>query len=128
MNNELVRPEVIRVDEEDLDFIKLGTYIGAFFNYKGKPFTGYVVMGYYENNNIHLEYEYFEGEMMGWEVEYHENGKVKEKTLMYGATTVVYYEYDEQGNELDGGFIEPKSLYNKCARLTGMELIEEDDE
>lgn len=87
----------------------------------------YCNLDYHRNGNIEFEHEHFEGEQMGWEVEYHENGKVKEKTLMSGATMVVYYQYDEEGNELDGGFIEPKRLYNECARLTGMDLIEDDD-
>ena len=128
MNNELVRPELQRVHEDDLEYVRNGTYIGLFYNYKGKPFTGYMVLGYYDNGNVEIEYEYFEGEQMGWEVEYYENGKVKDKTLMYGATSIVYYEYDEAGNETEVGFVASKSLYNKCARLIGMEEIDETEE
>lgn len=128
MNNNLVRPSIQRVDDNDLTFVKPGTYIGSFFNYQNEPFTGYRVLGYHDNGNIEIEYEYFEGEQMGWEVEYYENGKVKDKTLMYGATSIVYYEYDEAGNETEVGFVAPKALYNECARLIGMEEIDESED
>lgn len=128
MDQELKRPEKIRVSEENLEYWKTGTYINVDYKYNGQPFTGFAVMGHYDNGFIEGEMEYHEGEQLGWEVYYYENGKIKEETLMYGATSIVFYEYDQEGNITDGGFIEPKFLYNECARLIGIEEIEEDDQ
>ena len=126
MNDDLKRPEMIRVLEEDLEYWKTGTYINEDYKYMGEPFTGFAVGGYYDNGNIEAEREYHNGEHIGWEVEYHENGKVAYETLMYGATSIIYNEYDEYGEKVDGGFVATKSLYNECARAIGIDEIEED--
>ncbi|PTX63779.1 hypothetical protein C8N46_101385 [Kordia periserrulae] len=127
MNQSIIRPEKIRVDIENLEYWKTGTYTGVDYKYNGKPFTGFAVLGYYNNGQIEGEWEYHDGEKLGWEIDYYENGNIKEKTLTYGATSIVFYEYDEQGNIIDHGFVAPKTIYNECARLIGMQEIEEDD-
>ena len=44
---------------------------------------------------------------------------------MYGATSIVYYKYDEEGVETKVGFVASKALYNECAQLIGIDLIDE---
>jgi hypothetical protein len=123
MKNELVRPEIQRVDEKDLEFIKMLS-TGGFFHYHGKPFTGFVVWEYHENGNIWYEEEYAQGQVMGWEVNYYDNEKVATKSLMLGLTTVCLADYDYEGNVEDAYWLATKKLYNMCAELTGMDLIE----
>ncbi|MEP0263109.1 hypothetical protein [Dokdonia sp.] len=125
MNNEFKRPELIRVAEDDLTYIGTGKYIAEEYWYEGKPFAGFVVIDYHDNGNIQSEQEYVDGQTMGWEVLYYENGKIEIETLMYGATSVVYREYTEEGELLEEGWVYPKEFYNSVARETGMEAIEE---
>ena len=54
-------PNKIRVDTEDLQYIKGNDYIGVDMNYQGKPFTGFEIDGYYENGQIAGEIEYVNG-------------------------------------------------------------------
>lgn len=126
MKNNIKRPNILRVDEKQLTFMGHGKYVGEEFNYRGKPFTGYVVMDYHENGNILLEQEYVDGQVCGWEVEYHENGVIKEETLMAGATSIVYREFSKDGTLLDEGWLESKAFYNEIADETGMDKIPED--
>ena len=127
MKNQLKRTDVIRVDENQLTFMGHGKYVGEEFNYRGKPFTGFVIIDYHENGNILLEQEYVKGQVFGWEVIYHENGALKEETLMAGATSVVYREFSEDGTLLEEGWLESKAFYNKVAEETGMDKIPEDE-
>jgi hypothetical protein len=123
MKNELVRPEIQRVAEKDLEFIEMLS-TGGFLHYQGKPFTGFEVTDYYEDGTIWSEQEYAEGQVMGWEVNYYDNGKVADKSLMLGLTSVCTAKYDYEGNIEDAYWITSKKLYNMCAELTGMDLIE----
>jgi hypothetical protein len=93
MKNELIRPEIQRVDDKDLEFIKMLS-TGGFLHYQGKPFTGFEVTDYYEDGTIWSEQEYAEGQVMGWEVNYYDNGKVADKSLMLGLTSVCTADYD----------------------------------
>ncbi len=125
MNQELKRPDKIRVKEEDLDDKGTGKYTGLEYWYKGEPFTGFVVFSYHDNGFIASEQEYVDGQTMGWAVDYHDNGKIEYESLEYGASSVVFYEYDDQGNQTDGGFVNTKALYNSVARYTGMPQVDE---
>lgn len=127
MKNQLKRPDVIRVDENQLTYMGHGKYTGEEFNYRGKPFTGFVVMDRYENGNILFEKEYVNGQITGWEVEYHENGIIKEETLMAGATVIMYREFSKDGALLDEEWLESKAFYNEIAEETGMDKIPEDE-
>ncbi|MGQ3677693.1 toxin-antitoxin system YwqK family antitoxin [Tenacibaculum discolor] len=125
MNQELKRSEKTRMFYEDLEAKGSGKYTGVEFWYKGRPFTGFVVFSYHENGLIASEQEFVDGQTMGWAVDYHENGKIEYESLRYGASSVVFYEYDEQGKQTDGGFVNTKALYNSVARYTGMPTIDE---
>lgn len=116
-----------RVSEENLELWRSATYLHDDYKYNGKPFTGFAVLEYHSNGNISYELEYHEGQQLGWEVTYHENGKIERETLMYGATSIVFYEYDVNSKKLSGGFVAPKSLYNECARIIGIDEIDEDE-
>jgi len=124
MTNKLIRPEIIRVSEDQLESKGHGKYTGLEYWYKGKPFTGFVVDDFYPNGNIQGEQEYVNGETMGWRVKYYENGEIEYECLYYGATGVFFREYDINGKILDEGFTAPKEFYNKIALETGMEQIE----
>ncbi|WP_093670800.1 hypothetical protein [Tenacibaculum sp. MAR_2009_124] len=125
MNQELKRSEKIRVKEEDLDDKGTGKYTGLEYWYEGKPFTGFVVFSYHDNGFVASEQEYVDGQTMGWAVDYHDNGKIEYESLEYGASSVVFYEYDTEGNQTDGGFVNTKALYNSVARHTGMPQVDE---
>lgn len=102
-NNELKRPEKIRVEEERLEYCKTGIYTGVDYKYLGEPFTGFAVVDYHDNRNIASEIEYNNGEQLGWEIEYYDNGKISYEALMYGETTILFNEYDLNGNYERGG-------------------------
>ena len=123
MNSKLKRPEIRRVDEKYLTVVGHGKYTDVEFHYQGQPYTGFVVIDRHVNGNVAFEQEYVNGQTMGWEVEYYENGKIKLESLEYGATSVVFYEYSETGALLEGGFVAPKEYYNKVADQTGMDKI-----
>jgi antitoxin component YwqK of YwqJK toxin-antitoxin module len=125
MTNELKRPEIIRVNEENLQDVGHGKYTGAEYWHENKPFTGFVVIEYHANGNIFAEKEYVNGQKMGWEVEYHENGKIQHEGLEYGATSVFFREFDTEGNKTTEAWIAPKQLYNMVALETGIPIIEE---
>jgi len=125
MTQELKRPEIVRVFFEDLEGKGSGKYTGAEYWYEGKPFKGFVVFAYHDNGYVASEQEYVEGQTMGWAVDYHENGKIEYESLEYGASSIVFYEYDEEGNKVNGGFVNTKALYNSVARLTGMPTVDE---
>lgn len=126
MKQELKRPEIIRIHFEKLECRGSGKYIGEEYWHQGKPFTGFVVFDYHDNGFVEFEQEHVDGQTMGWEVEYYPNGKIKLETLMYGATSVVFREFDEQGNlTSDEGWVYPKEFYNSVARYTGMPTIDE---
>lgn len=113
------RPDKIRVDVDDLEKGKTNVYTGGLYrNYQGKPFTGFMVDGYYENGQIAGESEYVNGEDIGWEIEYYDNGLVEKESLDYGATNVYYAEYDREGNKVLSGFFAPELLEKVCA-ITG---------
>lgn len=118
MNTNKRMPNKIRVDSEDLQYVKGNDYFGVEYNYQGKPFTGFELDGYYENGQVACETEYVDGEQMGWVIEFYDNGMVERETLNYGATTVYFNEFDEDGNKTIGGFV-AKHLLEKVCAITG---------
>ena len=124
MSQKLKRPNIIRVDESNLEYKGHGKYIAEEYWFQGKPFTGFVVLARHKNNFVKLEQEYVDGQTLGWEVEYYENGKIEYESLELGATSVLYREYDISGVLLDEGWVAPKYFYNLVAKETGMPVIE----
>lgn len=123
MTNKLKRPEIIRVNEKNLEAKGHGMYTGLEYWYKGKPFTGFVIDDYHKNGNIAAEQEYVNGQTMGWRVTYYENGEIEEEILYYGATSVCFKSFDKQGKITMEGFVAPKEYYNRVAEKTGMPPI-----
>jgi len=76
-------PNKVRVDTEDLQSVRIGTYIGEDMTYQGKPFTGFEIYGYYENEQIAGEFEYVDGERMGWDIQYYDNGLVERESRLW---------------------------------------------
>jgi len=114
MNQILKQPEKIRVDENDLEDVRQSDGGYGFYNHKGKPFTGYLVMDYHPNGNIMYEEEYKEGEHLGWDNFYYENGQLERETLMVGATTLYFLTYDEEGNATNEKWLQvPQEMYDK---------------
>jgi hypothetical protein len=103
------RPDKIRVDIDDLEKGQTNIYTGGLYrNYQGKPFTGFMIDGYYEN-----------GEDIGWEIEFYDNGLVERESLNYCATTVYFNKFDKAGNKILGGFVADKELLYKVCDITG---------
>ncbi|WP_390450210.1 hypothetical protein [Chryseobacterium sp. Alg-005] len=94
---------------------------GVYRSYNGKPFTGFIIHGYYENGQIAGETEYVNGEDIGWVIEFYENGNVRNESLEYGATDVYFAEYDKEGNKISSHFFASgtirKSLCNYGKRF-----------
>lgn len=118
MNTNKRMPDKIRVDTEDLQSMRVGAYIGEDMNYKGTPFTGFEIYGYYENGQVVGEFEYVNGERMGWTIEFYDNGVIMNESLDYGATNVYYATYDRDGTKTGSHFFAPELLEKVCA-LTG---------
>lgn len=116
MVNEFKKPNKERVDLDNLEYWRDNKYFGDDYKYNGNPFTGFAVISSYDNNVIEHEVEYINGEPLGWEVEYFENGKIKEETLNYGENSVFSVEYDEEGNKIAGGLIASKEIYEECLK------------
>jgi hypothetical protein len=114
------RPDKIRVDIDDLEKGQTNIYTGGLYrNYQGKPFTGFMIDGYYENGQIAGESEYVNGEDIGWEIEFYDNGLVERESLNYCATTVYFNKFDKAGNKILGGFVADKELLYKVCDITG---------
>lgn len=103
MSQELKQAIKTRVPEDGIEVVSYSEGGYMTIHYQGKPFSGYLVMDYHTNGNIMFEEEYKEGEHLGWDNEYHENGQLKDSTLMVGATVLTFYEFDENGIEQEGG-------------------------
>jgi len=114
LTNELKKPNKDRVDLDDLEFWKDNKYFGDDYYYNSEPFTGFAVNSYYDNGNVENEIEYIDGEPLGWEIEYYENGKINIETLNYGENSVYSVEYDEEGVKISGGVISSQESYEKC--------------
>lgn len=125
MTNELKRPEIIRKKESELESKGVGKYTGSEYWYQGKPFTGFVIYEFHSNGNIAFEAEHVDGQTMGWDVEYYENGKIKHESLEYGATSVVFRKFNKEGVLTKEGWVAPVEYYNAVAKETGMDTIEE---
>jgi len=124
MKNKLKRPEIIRKHTDELEMVGSGKYYGEEYKYQGKPYTGFVIFDYWPNGNIMGEAEHVDGVVMGWEVDYYENGNIEYAVLMYGGKSVVYYEYSESGELIEEGWVADKKHYNDVAKLTGIDPIE----
>lgn len=113
MNQKLKQEHKLRVPEAELEIVShsLGGYM--FYHYQGKPFSGYLVMDYFSDGKIMYEEEFKEGDHMGWDNLYHENGQLKTSSLMLGATSLRWYEYDLEGNLIliGGESSVPESTY-----------------
>ncbi len=112
-------PDLIRVDNEDLKKVRVGTYAGSDKEYNGKPFTGFAVLGYYENDEVVCETQYVNGEQEGWVLEFYDNGQLQRETLNYGATTVFFREFDTEGKKIAGGFVAPEFLLTEVCEHIG---------
>lgn len=113
MNQILKETDKIRVPINQLEDIRQSHGGYDFYHYQGKPFNGYLVMDYFENGNVMFEEEYRDGEHQGWDNEYYETGELKESSLMLGATTLKYWEYNKDGSVAKEGKQMSKEKYNQ---------------
>lgn len=117
------QPHKIRIDRDDLKDIPgtINPYTGlTYLSYQGQPFNGFRQSGYYDNGQVVNEFEYVDGEDIGWRISFYENGMVERESLDYGQTTVFFVKYDEQGNKTLGGFLAEGLLDEVCA-ITGQD-------
>lgn len=113
------RPEKERVDIDDLEEKDMNICTGGmFYDYMNKPFTGFMIHGYFENGQISGETEYVNGEDIGWVIEYYENGNTENESLQYGATNVYFADYKDDGTKISSHFFARELLQKVCA-ITG---------
>lgn len=92
---------IIKVKEEELEFIDIDGGGIPIYHYQGNPFTGVVVDYFFGTNKIAGETEYVNGYQEGVERNYYENGNIeyecyKKNNKLHG----IYRDWDQQGNLL----------------------------
>lgn len=92
---------ILRIEEGNKDLIidRLDGGGMPVYQYKGKPFTGFL----FKNNNdgsLCFEREYKKGYEDGWYRSYYKNGQKKKEYKSLNNMTVddTYKEWDEEGN------------------------------
>lgn len=90
---------ILRIREEDLEFIDIDGGGIPIYHYQGNPFTG-LLLEYYDNI-FHREIEYINGYQDGVERVFYENGNIKyefhsKNNKPHGTTK----HWDDQGNLL----------------------------
>jgi len=81
MNQILKQLNKIRVPESELEILSHSDGGYMKYGYKNQPFTGYMVMDYHPNGYVMYEEEFKEGEHLGWDNLYYENGQLERETL-----------------------------------------------
>lgn len=81
--------DILRVKDEDLEFIGIDGGGIPIYHYQGKPFTGIIVDYFTGSNIVAGETEYINGYRDGVDREYYENGKIQ-------------YEFNSKNNKLHG--------------------------
>jgi antitoxin component YwqK of YwqJK toxin-antitoxin module len=89
----------LKVAERQLQYAGFDGGGIARYNYKGKPFTGFIIYNYFKSGTIAAEIEYTNGYQEGVEREFYENGKMKNEfhtknNMLDGVTKC----WDEDGN------------------------------
>lgn len=79
--------EILRVKEEDLEFVDIDGGGTPIYHYQGKSFTG-MLLEYYDSI-LYREIEYINGYEDGVEKVFYESGKIK-------------HEFHSKNNKLDG--------------------------
>jgi antitoxin component YwqK of YwqJK toxin-antitoxin module len=118
-------PDKIRVNKSELRYVRSNPYKGEEYEYQGRPFTGFKLSGYHNNGQVASEFEYVNGEELGWEITYYDNGQAESESFDYGATTVYYAEYDREGNKTFSGYTAEVYLKTLCD-ITGQNPDEVD--
>ena len=114
MNQILKQLNKIRVPESELEILSHSDGGYMKYGYKNQPFTGNLAMDYHPNGYIMYEEEFKEGEHLGWDNLYYENGQLERETLMVGATTLYFLTYDEEGNATNEKWLQvPQEMYDK---------------
>lgn len=77
----------LRVKQEDLELVGVDGGGIAMLNYKGKPFTG-IMLIYEDAGWLSREVEYQDGYREGWERDYYEDGQLEEEVKMHNNRAV----------------------------------------
>jgi len=93
---------MIKIQNTELELIKVDGGGSPVYNYKGNPFTG-ILVGYSKNGHVFVEEEYQNGFQEGWTRFFYENGKVKREYKSHNNLQVeeTYKEWDENGNLIE---------------------------
>ncbi|AYN03370.1 MULTISPECIES: hypothetical protein [unclassified Flavobacterium] len=76
-------------------------------------YTGYLVLDRNLNGSVAFEKEYKNGSHLGWDNEYNQNEQLIRTTLTVGETSLAFYEYDLNGNQIGGGKLTDDGYYQK---------------
>ena len=91
------KENILRVKDEDLEFIDIDGGGTPIYHYQGKPFTG-MLLEYYDNI-LYREIEYLKGYEEGVERVYYDNGKIKyEFHSKNNKPHGISKNWDEEGN------------------------------
>lgn len=109
----LKQPEKLRVDYNQIQNGELDDDGYAKILHNGKFYTGYLVLDRSPNGMVENEIEYKNGSHIGWDNEYNQNQQLIRTTLTVGETSLAFYEYDLNGNQIGGGLLTDDGYYQK---------------
>ncbi|WP_026715322.1 hypothetical protein [Flavobacterium daejeonense] len=81
--------------------------------YNDKFFTGYLVLDKHTDGSVAFEKEYKNGRHLGWDNEYNINGILISESLNVGENDIEFYEYDDNGNQIEGGKLVGETEYQE---------------
>lgn len=81
--------------------------------HNGGFYTGYLVLDRNLDGTVAFEKEYKNGSHLGWDNEYNQNGQLIRATLTIGETSLAFYEYGLNGNQIGGGKLTDDKYYQK---------------
>ncbi|SDX75556.1 hypothetical protein [Flavobacterium degerlachei] len=81
--------------------------------YNGVFYSGYLVLDRNPDGSVAFEKEYKNGSHIGWDNEYNQEEKLIRTTLTVGETSLAFYEYDINGNQVAGGKLTDDGYYQK---------------
>ncbi|WP_125722774.1 hypothetical protein [Flavobacterium ustbae] len=112
----LKQPHKNRIDQSQIQYGEWDDDGCRKVIYRQKLFTGYLVLDKNSNGYVEFEMEYKNGSHLGWDNEYDENEQLVRTTLTVGETSLVFYEYDSDGNQIVEGKLTDDGYFQKMVK------------
>ncbi|MFB9108777.1 hypothetical protein [Flavobacterium gyeonganense] len=109
----LKQPHKNRVDEDQIQYAEWDDDGYRKVMYNQSLFSGYLVLDRNANGSVEFEKEYKNGSHLGWDNEYDQNEQLIYTSLTVGETSLAFYEYDSDGNQIGGGKLTDEGYYQK---------------